>query len=282
MDVRFGDRVRGSGGSARTVDRVAQPVNLRLQDSKLSWVYDADVLPFLIGRKTPHLTLPEDPDAKSIVSREHARIDWDYARCCYTLTILGRNGVYLNGRRFFPDDSPIALADGDPLQIGDHCFWFLLPDDDDGPAAATAPAAASAAHMAPTVSSLLFSQGSQSQPAQQQPRAASPDGTKYSAQELAVGVAKVVEALAPGEEISYAEAVEAVVARFPGAKKSSVQNILERYNFVTKDPNRRKGRSFVLFLVPGATSAALQSGAFPLTIKKPATANPTTTSDQQN
>ncbi|KAG6557178.1 hypothetical protein Mapa_001105 [Marchantia paleacea] len=61
------------------------------------------------------------------ISRQHARIFYDFERRRFVLEVLGKNGCYVEGVLYLPGTPPIKLDSQDLLQIGDKKFYFLLP-----------------------------------------------------------------------------------------------------------------------------------------------------------
>lgn len=61
------------------------------------------------------------------ISRQHARILYDFERRRFVLEVLGKNGCYVEGVLHLPSNSPVKLDSQDLLQIGDKKFYFLLP-----------------------------------------------------------------------------------------------------------------------------------------------------------
>jgi hypothetical protein len=61
------------------------------------------------------------------ISRQHARIYYDFDRRLFVLEVLGKNGCYVEGVLYLPENPPIKLDSQDLLQIGDKKFYFLLP-----------------------------------------------------------------------------------------------------------------------------------------------------------
>jgi hypothetical protein len=61
------------------------------------------------------------------ISRQHARILYDFDRRRFVLEVLGKNGCYVEGVLHMPGTSPVKLDSQDLLQIGEKRFYFLLP-----------------------------------------------------------------------------------------------------------------------------------------------------------
>ncbi|KAG0583649.1 hypothetical protein KC19_3G151900 [Ceratodon purpureus] len=61
------------------------------------------------------------------ISRQHARILYDFERRRFVLEVLGKNGCYVEGVLHMPGTSPVKLDSQDLLQIGEKRFYFLLP-----------------------------------------------------------------------------------------------------------------------------------------------------------
>ncbi|CAK9221739.1 unnamed protein product [Sphagnum jensenii] len=61
------------------------------------------------------------------ISRQHARIFYDFERRRFVLEVVGKNGCYVEGVLHLPGNGPVKLDSQDLLQIGDKKFYFLLP-----------------------------------------------------------------------------------------------------------------------------------------------------------
>eukprot|EP00246_Nothoceros_aenigmaticus_P005802 TRINITY_DN1814_c0_g2_i1.p1 TRINITY_DN1814_c0_g2~~TRINITY_DN1814_c0_g2_i1.p1 ORF type:complete len:197 (-),score=42.69 TRINITY_DN1814_c0_g2_i1:294-884(-) len=61
------------------------------------------------------------------ISRQHAKIFYDFERKAFVLEVIGKNGCYVEGVHMLPGDGPVKLSSQDLLQIGDKKFYFLLP-----------------------------------------------------------------------------------------------------------------------------------------------------------
>lgn len=61
------------------------------------------------------------------ISRQHARIFYDFERQRFVLEVLGKNGCYVEGVLHHPGNVPVKLDSQDLLQIGEKRFYFLLP-----------------------------------------------------------------------------------------------------------------------------------------------------------
>jgi hypothetical protein len=63
------------------------------------------------------------------ISRQHARILYDFDRRRFVLEVLGKNGCYVEGVLHMPGPGvqPVKLDSQDLLQIGEKRFYFLLP-----------------------------------------------------------------------------------------------------------------------------------------------------------
>ncbi|CAA3031812.1 FHA domain-containing FHA2 [Olea europaea subsp. europaea] len=61
------------------------------------------------------------------ISRQHARIFYDFQRRCFALEVLGKNGCYVQGVLHLPGGLPVKLDSQDLIQIGAKEFYFLLP-----------------------------------------------------------------------------------------------------------------------------------------------------------
>jgi FHA domain len=61
------------------------------------------------------------------ISRQHAKISFNFDTGCFELTVMGKNGVTVQGSLYTPTSEPKQLKSQDLLQIGDCSFHFLLP-----------------------------------------------------------------------------------------------------------------------------------------------------------
>lgn len=61
------------------------------------------------------------------ISRNHARIFYDFTRRRFSLEVLGKNGCFVEGVLHLPGNPNVKLDSQDLLQIGDKEFYFLLP-----------------------------------------------------------------------------------------------------------------------------------------------------------
>ncbi|GAA0145462.1 hypothetical protein LIER_05650 [Lithospermum erythrorhizon] len=85
----------------------------------------------LLGRNSKNST-QVDVDLSSLgggmnISRNHARIFYDFQRRVFALEVLGRNGCYVEGVHYLPGTLPVKLDSQDLVQIGDKEFYFTLP-----------------------------------------------------------------------------------------------------------------------------------------------------------
>jgi pSer/pThr/pTyr-binding forkhead associated (FHA) protein len=75
-----------------------------------------------IGRRSPSQMVAPEIDltglpGEDIISRQHARLAWDWSHNAYTIVDMSTNGVYLNGN-LLTAGIPYRLINGDSLQIG--------------------------------------------------------------------------------------------------------------------------------------------------------------------
>ena len=64
------------------------------------------------------------------ISRKHARIYYNFALQCFEITIMGKNGAFLNDK-FVDQGQTVPLLHKTKIQIGEIAFYFLLPKADD-------------------------------------------------------------------------------------------------------------------------------------------------------
>ncbi|KAF8107266.1 hypothetical protein N665_0124s0059 [Sinapis alba] len=84
----------------------------------------------ILGRNSKKSTV--DVDLSSLgggmnISRNHARIFYDFTRRRFALEVLGKNGCLVEGVLHLPGNPTVKLDSQDLLQIGDKEFYFLLP-----------------------------------------------------------------------------------------------------------------------------------------------------------
>lgn len=75
-----------------------------------------------IGRRSPTKPVPPELDltgipGEDIISRNHARVTWDWSHNAYTIVDMSTNGIYLNGS-LLTAGVPYRLINGDSLQLG--------------------------------------------------------------------------------------------------------------------------------------------------------------------
>ncbi|KAJ0253037.1 Forkhead-associated (FHA) domain-containing protein [Hirschfeldia incana] len=85
----------------------------------------------ILGRNSKKSTVV-DVDLSSLgggmnISRNHARIFYDFTRRRFALEVLGKNGCLVEGVLHLPGNPAVKLDSQDLLQIGDKEFYFLLP-----------------------------------------------------------------------------------------------------------------------------------------------------------
>lgn len=62
------------------------------------------------------------------ISRRHARIAYSYQTDCFQMTVLGRNGVFLDGE-YYGKDRTVDLHHGNEIQISGVFIKFMLPTE---------------------------------------------------------------------------------------------------------------------------------------------------------
>jgi FHA domain len=75
-----------------------------------------------VGRRSPTKLVPPEIDltgipGEDIISRNHARVAWDWSHNAYTIVDMSTNGIYLNGS-LLTAGVPYRLINGDSLQLG--------------------------------------------------------------------------------------------------------------------------------------------------------------------
>lgn len=116
--------VAGGGGGGSDVE--AGFAKLQGEDFE----YYMQTYSIILGRNSKKSTV--DVDLASLgggmnISRNHARIFYDFQRRRFALEVLGKNGCLVEGVLHLPGNPPVKLDSQDLLQIGDKEFYFLLP-----------------------------------------------------------------------------------------------------------------------------------------------------------
>lgn len=112
-----------------------------------------DLLKFMIGRG-PGVDVDFGDCGDRTISKRHALIEYNFEKQCFELSVLSKNGVFINSQRYMPSDGPQPLRHRDAIDIGLSVrFCFLLPKLSSN-GAASAPGASTA-----TVSLPPFSPG---------------------------------------------------------------------------------------------------------------------------
>jgi pSer/pThr/pTyr-binding forkhead associated (FHA) protein len=75
-----------------------------------------------IGRRSQSVTIAPEIDLtgiphEGIVSRRHARVDWDWSQNAYIIVDMSTNGIYLNNSLLTPGVQ-YRLINGDMLRFG--------------------------------------------------------------------------------------------------------------------------------------------------------------------
>lgn len=82
----------------------------------------------VLGRKNKNKPIDVSLGDTMSVSRQHARIYYDFAKKGFYLLVLGKNGVSVDGTMVSPGDAPVVLSSGCLLEVGNEVsFHFLLP-----------------------------------------------------------------------------------------------------------------------------------------------------------
>ena len=82
----------------------------------------------VLGRRNKNKPIDVSLGETMSVSRQHARIYYDFSKQGFYLVVLGKNGVSVNGTLVSPGDAPVVLESKSLLEIGhDVSFHFLLP-----------------------------------------------------------------------------------------------------------------------------------------------------------
>jgi len=93
-----------------------------------NWSICISQLKFLIGRNTKN---QQNADLhlgnSTLISRKHAKIQYDFNQYRFTIKCLSRNGIKINGQLFRRHHGAIKLESKDNIQVGPSEFTFLLP-----------------------------------------------------------------------------------------------------------------------------------------------------------
>ena len=82
----------------------------------------------LLGRRNKNKPIDVSLGETMSVSRQHARIYYDFSKQGFYLVVMGKNGVSVNGKTVSPGDAPVLLESKSLLEIGNEVsFHFLLP-----------------------------------------------------------------------------------------------------------------------------------------------------------
>jgi hypothetical protein len=123
----YGKRRTGQGGS-RYLMAELEAGFAKLQGEDFE--YYMQTYSILLGRNSKKSFV--DVDLAGLgggmnISRQHARIFYDFERRRFVLEVVGKNGCYVEGVLHLPGNGPVKLDSQDLLQIGDKKFYFLLP-----------------------------------------------------------------------------------------------------------------------------------------------------------
>eukprot|EP00730_Choanoeca_flexa_P006791 TRINITY_DN12225_c5_g2_i1.p1 TRINITY_DN12225_c5_g2~~TRINITY_DN12225_c5_g2_i1.p1 ORF type:complete len:446 (+),score=30.81 TRINITY_DN12225_c5_g2_i1:158-1495(+) len=92
-----------------------------------NFVYYVQTLELTLGRRVDGYTdVQVDLGPSRTISRQHAKIVYDFTSRRFMLHPLGKNGVAVNGHHYKPG-AVIPLETKTAIQIGEVCFYFLLP-----------------------------------------------------------------------------------------------------------------------------------------------------------
>ncbi|DBB04401.1 hypothetical protein WJX77_002015 [Trebouxia sp. C0004] len=80
-----------------------------------------------LGRKSKSTELDIVLGDNMNISRQHAKIAYNFSLGVFELTVMGKNGVTVNGILHTPSSAPQQLYTQDFLQVGEQKFFFLLP-----------------------------------------------------------------------------------------------------------------------------------------------------------
>lgn len=134
----------------------------------------------LLGRKSKSTELDIVLGDNMNISRQHAKITYNFDLGVFELTVMGKNGVTVNGVLHTPSSASQQLYTQDFLQVGEQKFYFLLPKGVSRrrPPSASPPMTMPE-HVAPSMSAdqAALAQTEAPQVAQLPPAQAAPEGT---------------------------------------------------------------------------------------------------------
>ncbi len=98
------------------------------------WTYYIQALSVTIGRQSDYASgdteagrVEIDLGPSKVVSRRHAKISYDLQDRHWQLTVMGRNGVKVDGR-VYKEGNDTTLRSGNILEVGGVQMMFVLPD----------------------------------------------------------------------------------------------------------------------------------------------------------
>ncbi|CAL0302791.1 unnamed protein product [Lupinus luteus] len=96
----------------------------------MNFEYYMQTYSIILGRNSKEFIV--DLDLTSLgggkkISRQHARIFFDFTCRRFALEVLGKNGCFVQGMLHLPGNPMVKLNSQDLIQIGDIKFYFLLP-----------------------------------------------------------------------------------------------------------------------------------------------------------
>ena len=116
------------GGNTTTSSGIVDAGFARLQGKNFE--YYMQTYSIILGRSSKKSAV--DVDLKSLgggmnISRQHARIFYDFEGQHFALDVIGKNGCLVQGVVYLPGTPSVKLHSQDLLQMGDLKFYFLLP-----------------------------------------------------------------------------------------------------------------------------------------------------------
>ncbi|GAX81600.1 hypothetical protein CEUSTIGMA_g9028.t1 [Chlamydomonas eustigma] len=84
-------------------------------------------LEITLGRTTKSMPLDVVLGDNMNISRQHAKINYNLETRNFELSVMGKNGVSVNGTLYTPMSPPQPLRSQDLLSVGEKSFYFLLP-----------------------------------------------------------------------------------------------------------------------------------------------------------
>lgn len=127
-EVKFQTPSNGYEGKTDESSKISAYARLDFED----FTFFVQTLQVVLGRKSNDVLLGSQHavdvhlSSKKAISRRHAKIFYNFGTQRFELSILGRNGAFVDDL-FVEKGITVPLMDGSKIQIGDISFVFVLP-----------------------------------------------------------------------------------------------------------------------------------------------------------